>query len=119
MTRRILLERAAVALATMTLTFVFLINLCGLLYHCGCQSIWNGAADRCNIHQQGVRHCPWCSHGDLGYYTVLALILIPQLAISVSPGRWSWRARLVASLAAFPLLGGVIALAMGWMDGYW
>lgn len=118
-TKRIVLERAAIAAASVTVTYVFLINLCGLVFQCGCQSIWAGAADHCNIHQAGVRHCPWCSHGQTGYYAVLALILIPQLVVCCGPGRWNWRLRLAVSLALFPVVGTLIGLVMGWWEGYW
>jgi hypothetical protein len=49
-----------------TLTSLFFINLCNLIFRCGCRSLWAGAAVACNIHAQQRHHCPWCSHGTGG-----------------------------------------------------
>ncbi len=42
------------------LTFTFITPFCGLMFRCGCTSLWSGAADYCNVHQPGPPHCPWC-----------------------------------------------------------
>ena len=101
------------------LSIAFIINLCSLIYRCGCQSWWSGAAVSCNIHDAEAKHCPWCSHGDLGFGTVLVLVLIPQVVLSFVPVRWDWRIRLLAALLAFPAIGSLAALGFGWVDGYW
>ena len=97
----------------------FIINLCSLFYRCGCQSWWSGAAEHCNIHNPGLHHCPWCSHGQVGFGAVLTLVLIPQLVLSFSPVRWDWRLRFLVAILVFPLIGLLAALALGWTDGYW
>jgi hypothetical protein len=98
---------------------LFIINLCGLIYSCGCQSWWSGAAAHCNIHNLAGRHCPWCSHGTVGFNTVLGSVLVPQVVLSFYPIRVDWRLRLLGAFLVFPLIGLLEALALGWSDGYW
>lgn len=100
-------------------TGVFLINLCDLIYDCGCRAWWAGAADLCNIHDPGAHHCPWCSVGFLGFLAIYLGIVLPQGVLSLYPRRWSWPRRLLAALLAFPAAGVTIGLAMGWWMGYW
>ncbi|MGH9719414.1 MAG: hypothetical protein ACRD8O_04330 [Bryobacteraceae bacterium] len=94
----------------------FFINFCALVFQCGCHSIWNGGAVACNIHNATGRHCPWCIHGSI---PALIAIILPQLAISFWPSSWGFVTRLAAAIAAFPVFGGVAALAYGLWWGYW
>jgi len=98
---------------------VFAINLCGWIYSCGCNSLWAGGSEHCNIHTPGVKHCPWCASGLAGFPLVLASILGLQLAISFWPRQWSWPLRLALALVAFPLLGALAGVAFGLLSGYW
>jgi hypothetical protein len=98
---------------------VFFINLCNLIYRCGCRSLWSGAAEACNIHVAGVKHCPFCSYGAIGYGSVLALVLIPQLMVSWWPAHWDWRTRLMSAVLVFPVMMAVAALVLGLASGYW
>ncbi len=66
-----------------------------------------------------AKHCPWCTIGNGGFAMVLALILVPQLALSLWPSRWPWPARLAAATLAFPAVGALVALVLGWVTGYW
>lgn len=100
-----------------SITSLFFINLCNLIFRCGCRSLWNGADAACNIHAAHGHHCPWCSHGIAGYAIVFILMCIPQLAVSLT--RWSFAVRLTAAIALFPLAGSGIALMFGWIDSYW
>jgi hypothetical protein len=100
-------------------TATFIINLCSSAFGCGCRSWWAGAAQHCNIHTAGVKHCPWCSYGNAGFLCALALILAPQFAISFWPGTPAWKYRLLLSLAAFPVFGALVALVYGLISGYW
>lgn len=101
------------------LTFTFFINLCATIFQCGCQSLWGGAAEHCNIHIADSRHCPWCSYGSNGYLLALGLILAPQAMIAFWPSKWSWKRRGAMALAAFPAAGAVVAVAYGIVSGYW
>jgi len=114
---RNLLTAAAIFAVSATLTNVFYINFCNFVFQCGCKSLWAGAAMACNIHAAHGRHCPWCAHEKAGY-AVLALMLLPQILISLQSSRSPW-IRLAAAIVAFPAVGGVAALALGLWDGYW
>jgi hypothetical protein len=100
-------------------TCILFLNFCNWVFRCGCASLWSGAADHCNIHMNGVHHCPFCAHGTPAYSVVLALILIPQFCFNWWLVRLNWFARLTVSLLAFPSVGLAIAAVMGWLDGYW
>ena len=112
-------QSAGIMAASTAATFTFFINLCNWIYRCGCESLWAAAAAHCNVHNPAVRHCPFCAHGDTGYTLVLSLILIPQIALSWWPARWAWQIRLMLALLAFPAAELAVALAFGWVDGYW
>jgi hypothetical protein len=104
--------------AAATVTSVFFINFCDLVYQCGCESIWAGAADHCNIHDAESRHCPWCSIGNAGTFAVWATIVAAQAAV-IFRLRTDLLARAVLAMLAFPIVGGILALIMGWAQGYW
>jgi len=99
-----------------TVTSVFFINFCAFVFQCGCHSLWAGAAAMCNIHREGVHHCPWCAHNPAFAY---AAMIVPQALISFWPARCSWKTRLVGALAAFPVFGGIAAIIYGTSSGYW
>ncbi len=95
------------------------INFCNLVYQCGCRSWWSGAAVSCNIHQAGVPHCPWCINGGMWGYTAFGVIVVVQAWLAFCNPGPGLLARLGLTLLAFPLLGGVIAVVVGWWTGYW
>ena len=109
----------AIFLISATLSSVFIINFCDAVYRCGCRSLWAGGSHHCNIHVAALKHCPWCSIGVGGFAAVLGVIIASQLALSVWPRGWHWSARLVAAALAFPAVGSVLALVVGWLTGYW
>lgn len=112
-------SRILIALAGFVFSSVFFINLCNFVFHCGCQSLWAGAAEHCNIHNSAGRHCPVCSHGAPGQALVYAGMLVPQLVAAFAIRRGSAVARLLAVLALMPAGGGVMMLLLGLADGYW
>jgi len=97
---------------------VLFINVCAWIFKCGCVSLWAGAEMACNIHMAHAKHCPFCAHGWQGQALVMTAIAAPQLLISLHM-RWTWLVRLLAALAVFPVVQGLIALVFGWVDGYW
>jgi hypothetical protein len=103
---------AAVTLALFT-------SFCNLMFACGCRAAWAGAAEHCNIHQPGVKHCPWCTHGGAGAWLAMGGILISQAIVSFWPGRAAMRKRLLFALALFPAAGAIIAVPFGLYSGYW
>jgi len=116
---RSLVTKLAILGFASTLTAVFIINLCAIVFQCGCASLWNGAAAHCNIHMTAGRHCPWCTNGSFGYKLALGVIIAAQLAVSFWPHSMRTRTRLAAALLAFPALGVVIAVFYGIAAGYW
>ena len=108
-----------ILLACSVVTGLFMVNLCDLVFDCGCRSLWAGAADHCNIHDATAAHCPWCSVGFSGYMAVYFAIAAPQALLSLYPRRRSWSSRLFTALLTFPVAGALIGLIMGWQMGYW
>lgn len=112
----------AIFLVALTVTSLFFINFCASVFQCGCQSLWTTADKYCNIHaahaHHGIKGCPWCSFGYAGYALVFGSIAASQLACAFLPGL-SWPVRLAASLAAFPVVGGILAFVLGTYTGYW
>ena len=104
--------RAAIATAGFACTSLFFINLCNVIFACGCVSLWAGADAHCNIHDSAVRHCPVCSHGAIGYAMVFAAIAAPQLAAAFLLKRGSWILRLAIVLAMFPVVGALVMAAI-------
>ncbi len=99
-------------------TLLFFINLCDLLFQCGCRSWWNGAARFCNIHTPGVAHCPWCSYGWWGFILPSATILLAQAGILYAPSKLSLRNRLIFSVVAFPVAGAMVGFLFAVISGY-
>ena len=81
--------------------------------------MWAGGAVDCNIHDMESRHCPWCSIGDFGFYSILGVILLTQGVIAF--GSWSLPRihRISYTFLAFPVIGSVIGLVLGIRQGYW
>lgn len=113
------LAGVGIALVSIIVTSVFFIDLCDLLYQCGCDHLWAARDAHCNVHMPGAKHCPWCSIGMSGAGMVWLGMVVPQSILSFAPARWSVMKRLLASLAAFPVIGGIEALAIGLAMGYW
>jgi hypothetical protein len=111
-------SRVALLLLAAAVTSVFFLDFCNLVYSCGCRSWWAGADTHCNIHHADARHCPLCVIGIAGSGAVWAVIVAAQALVAL---RWGggWAARVAVTLAAFPAVGGVIAVALGFAQGYW
>lgn len=119
MSRAQWLPSLVVALLCWVVTSLFFIDLCDLIYRCGCDHLWAGAAARCNIHNPSGRHCPWCAMGTNQVLVVYLGIVGPQVLLAFRPRRWHWSRRLWLALAAFPAIGGLEGLAVGLFTGYW
>lgn len=111
--------RWVAALICFAVTSVLFINFCNLVFDCGCTWLWAGADAKCNIHQAHGKHCPWCSHGMIGYGVIFSAVLLPQILVTWKLPRGGWLIRTAAGLATFPVSGIAVALVVGWMDGYW
>lgn len=115
---RPLLLKAAVFAGAAALTSALFINLCDLVYQCGCSWAWAGAADHCNIHTPGVRHCPWCVEGAVWGEVCYWIVLGSQALIAFWPAAAGW-GRAALACAAFPVVGGLCAVLVGLFSGYW
>ena len=104
---------ALVFAAASAATSVFFINFCAAIFACGCASLWSGADTHCNIHLSGSRHCPWCMHGRMASAIPWALIVAAQAAIAFWPRPMHIGVRLASAVAAFPVVGALLALAYG------
>ena len=67
------------ALVAVVSASVLMPPVCNLLFKCGCSWLWTTASVHCNIHNAAPPHCPWCSHGALGYYLPYAGFILGQL----------------------------------------
>lgn len=105
------MKRAVAFAATASLSGLFLLDLCNWLFACGCRNWLLGAAENCNIHRHSGPHCPWCTMGAVGFWSLFAGMLAVQALIVWLPGRATLGARTAAAMASFPLLG----LATRWV----
>ena len=78
LTRNRILLLAALAIVAAS---VLMPPVCNLLFRCGCSWIWTTAAAHCNVHNSSPPHCPWCSHGALGYYLPYAGFIVGQFVV--------------------------------------
>lgn len=112
--RSLLLLTLAIAV-----TAVFFSDVCGLVFDCGCRSLWNGAAEACNIHLPHGPQCPWCAHpiagGAVAFLSTVALQSFVLLLRS-SPVRLG--VRFVLALAAFPAVSALLGAFHAWLWGY-
>jgi hypothetical protein len=108
-----------VAVLAVAFTCLFFIDLCNLIYQCRCDHLWAAQAAHCNIHGAHGRRCPWCQMPLESVGLVILGIVTPQALLAFRPAAWPWWKRLLASLAAFPVIGTAHGLLIGWLYGYW
>jgi hypothetical protein len=111
-------KRALVFLPVAGLSLLGLINLCNMLFRCGCQSWWGGADRLCNIHVAEAAHCPWCSYGWWGFLVPLAAVWLAQAGVVFVPSRLSWAGRLLLGLVCFPAVGAMAGLLFALFSRY-
>lgn len=111
--------KTALFLGLFSFTAVFAINFCATIFQCGCQFIWAAGSDHCNIHHATGPHCPWCTHDGVGFLASMVPVFLTQAFFSFRNNDWSWKYRLSAGLAAFPIVGGILGAIVGWFQGYW
>lgn len=99
-------------------TCAFFIDLCALIFSCGCHSLWAGADAMCNVHVPGPPDCPFCARGVLGYAAVMTTVSAPQAIVSAwAP--WRRRTRVLACLLLLPIAMLIVGWVAGVSDGYW
>lgn len=98
------LGAGALALGTIT-------PFCGWIFRCGC-TLARGI-ETCNIFDPGAAHCPWCSHGSLGFYLPFGIIVaatvvtVGSLLRFYRPALW---VGLLTALLAYLLWGSLVGL---------
>jgi hypothetical protein len=106
-------------------TLLYRSSLCNMLFACGCQSqiaawmagVATGA--HCNIRDvHAAMHCPWCSNGSWGHNVPTGGILVAQALILAVPMKMSVTSRVILSVIAFFVVGGVIGLLFGVFSHY-
>ena len=118
MISRTVVVRLAVLAAAAGLTHLFFIQFCDLLFRCGCEALWAGAAEHCNIHNAAPPHCPWCADGgNLGRLSFWAVV-VSQCGLTLWPGRFG-TPRAIATFLAFPAVGAIAGLLSGLGTQYW
>ena len=98
---------------------VFFLNFCDAVYQCGCRSLWDGADAHCNVFDETNRDCPFCAHRPWGDAIPLGAILSAQGFVCFSRSKMSMRVRALGALLAFPVIGGLVAIAFGILTDYW
>ena len=111
--------KIALYTAVFTFTALFAISFCGWLFGCGCQYLWGAGADHCNIKNHHGPHCPWCTHGGIGFVASMVPVFALQAWLIFRNASWSWVYRLFLALLSFPLVGGILGAIVGWLQGYW
>ena len=117
-------RRQALALVGATACVgILFIDMCDLIFDCGCTWLWAGGTALCNAHHTTGPRCRWCAHDTAGATAFLgvmlaqaALIYGPLPAAVRSLGIWG---RFVAALVAFPVVAAVIGVIHGNWYGYW
>jgi len=105
--------------AVFTISSVFFIDVCDLVFDCGCRSVWAGASTACNIHHTAGPHCPWCAHPlAAGLVAFLAMAAV-QTFIVLGPGRAGAKRRFALALLSFPVTAGIVGVVQGFLWDYW
>ena len=97
---------------------VVFIDVCDLVFDCGCRSLWAGAASLCNIHNQIPPHCPWCERPFVFGGSAFAAAAGAQAALVFGAARLGLAARFALALLAFPVVGALVGIAQAWWSGY-
>jgi hypothetical protein len=98
---------------------LFFLDLCGLVFSCGCRSLWSGGAAHCNIHNPSPPHCPWCAHPAAGGAVAVAAIAAVQGWILFRRGRAGLPLRFALALLSFPVTAGLVGRIQGFLWDYW
>jgi hypothetical protein len=108
--------------AAIAISSVFFIDVCGLVFHCGCRSLWAGASSACNIHKaspEGGPHCPWCAHPLAAGAVAFVAVAGVQALVLLGRGRGGLAPRLAIALLSFPVTAALIGAVQGFLWDYW
>ncbi|MCX6587035.1 MAG: hypothetical protein NTX13_10720 [Acidobacteria bacterium] len=112
--------KIAIFACTAGVAAFFAIDFCNLVYQCGCQGMLGTGAAHCNVHDHlAAKHCPWCTHGGVGFVAAMTPVFATQGWLAFTRRPFGSRQRLLGGWLAFPVLGGIGALLVGLSQGYW
>lgn len=94
------------------LTEFLFIDLCGMVFQCGCVNWLLGGMSQCNMTVPSLRHCPLCRMSPTAYHALVLLLIAVQ-------GVFVWKGRWAEAVLVFPFGGGLALLVLGWYFGYW
>jgi hypothetical protein len=112
-------SQVAALSAAAAVTAVLFIDLCGVVFGCGCESLWRDAALACNIHNPTGPHCPWCAHPFTAGATAFMGTVAVQAGLIVGPMPFGILTRFALALPAVPGVAGILGLLQGVWYGYW
>jgi hypothetical protein len=113
------MRKGLVLAAALSVTLAFFIDVCGLVFGCGCHSLLAGAAAECNIHNETPPHCPWCAHPGAGGAVAVAAIAFVQAFILFRPGRARLPLRFLLAVLSFPVTAAAVGALQGILWDYW
>ncbi|MGH9388328.1 MAG: hypothetical protein ACRD1Z_01850 [Vicinamibacteria bacterium] len=112
-------KKALALAAAIGVSSVFFIDVCGLVFGCGCRSLWAGASEACNIHHAAGPHCPWCAHPVAAGAVAYAAMALVQALILFGPGGAGLPLRFTLALLSFPMTAGLVGTIQGILWDYW
>jgi hypothetical protein len=101
----------AAAVVILAVTSVLLYPLCHQVFRCGCETMWGGAADHCNVHAKEGPHCPWCENARLGTFGFSLTLAVQGAVFAI--GRWRRLSVGPATLAALVVLPLAVLVSGG------
>lgn len=94
------------------MTLFLFIDVCALVYQCGCANWLAGGLAKCNIHMNYGHKCPFCQLSGGKAEALEGLVIVAQ-GVLVRRRQWA------AAVLAFPVLAALEMAVLGWYVGYW
>ena len=107
---RVLIQSVVILVIIISVT---ILPLCHILFDCGCTVV--DGLEHCNIQEATTPDCPWCSHGQAGFWVPFTAI-VAGTVLSMYMGM-----RFIKPVLWVGVLTGIIdyffwALLIGWIS---